>query len=310
LFILNLLQFSFWGAALVVRLCAEPATATAELLGARGPETLTLVAALCVLGNEIELTTAYQAVVNIFCAAAILLWAGLVYAVILRATIRVQKPGFQNTIDGSWLLIVVATEGVAILITRASHALALPEMGLFTALCFFSLGAAFYAVLIGLIVARWISLPLRPEQLTAPYWINMGAAAITTLAGTRLLAESGHSASMLQFHEAVLVATILLWAIASWWIPLLTALTLWRHCRGDRLVYRIDNWAMVFPLGMYTAASWHVSHDAGLPFLAPISDAFIWIALGAWILTFVGMIRSWVTVNRAEFPRDATGPVP
>jgi tellurite resistance protein TehA-like permease len=310
LFILNLIQFSFWSGALVIRLCAEPAIATAELLGSRGPETLTLVAALCVLGNEIELATAYQAVVNIFCVTAILLWAGIVYAIIAHATIRPQKPDTQTTLDGSWLLIVVATEGVAILITRASHALALPEMGLSAALCFFLLGAAFYVVLIGLIVARWIFLPLRPEQFTAPYWINMGAAAITTLAGTRLLAESGHSVSMLQFHEAVLAATLLLWTIASWWIPLLTALTLWRHCRGVPLAYRIDNWAIVFPIGMYTAASWHVAHDAGLPFLTPISNVFIWIALGAWTLTFVGMIRSWITANRAEFSRGATGRVP
>jgi tellurite resistance protein TehA-like permease len=310
LFILNLVQFSVWGTALVVRLCAEPATATAELLGARGPQTLTLVAALCVLGDEIELATAYHAVVDLFCAAAILLWAGIVYAIIARATIRAQKPDVQTAIDGSWLLIVVATEGVAILIMQVSHALASPELGLFAAFCLFLLGAAFYAVLIVLIVARWIFLPLRPEQFTAPYWINMGAAAITTLAGSRLFVESGHFPPMLPFHGAVLVATILYWAIASWWIPLLAGLMLWRHYRGIPLVYRIDNWAIVFPIGMYTAASWHVSHDAGFPFLAPVSDAFIWVALGAWTLTFIGMIRSWVTANRAEFSRNAPGPIP
>ena len=77
LFILNLIQFSFWGAALAVRLCAEPATAAAELLGSRGPESLTLVAALCVLGNEIALATGWQTVVDIFCVVAILLWAFL-----------------------------------------------------------------------------------------------------------------------------------------------------------------------------------------------------------------------------------------
>ena len=310
LFILNLVQFSFWGAALVARVCAEPAAAAAELLGSRGPGSLTLVAALCVLGNEIEITTAYEAVVNIFCVAAILLWVAIVYAVIARATIRRQKLDAETAIDGSWLLIVVATEGVAILLTRADQALMSSETGLFASFCLFLLGAVFYTVLIVLIVARWVFLPLRPEQFTAPYWINMGAAAIMTLAGSRLFVASGHSPSMLPFHAAVLAATILLWAIASWWIPLLAGLTLWRHCRGVPLVYRIDNWAMVFPIGMYTAASWHVAHDAGLPFLAPMSDALIWLALGAWTLTFIGMIRSWVTAKRAEFARNATGPMP
>ena len=251
------------------------------------------------MGGETALATAYQTVVNLFCVAAALLWAVTIYGFFTRATIRSQKPDGETAIDGSWLLIVVATQGVAILATHTSRALVLPETALFAAFCLFLLGMGFYAVLIVLIVARWILLPLRPEQFTAPYWINMGAAAITTLAGTRLLAESGHSPTILPFREAALVATILLWTIASWWIPLLAALTLWRHCRGIRPIYRIDNWAMVFPLGMYTAASWHVAHDAGLPFLVPVSDTFIWLALAAWTLTFIGMIRSWVATASA-----------
>src|SRR5581483_7564959 len=55
LLILNLVQFSFWGAALVLWSCAAPTTAMAELLGSRGPGSLTLVAALCVLGDEVAL---------------------------------------------------------------------------------------------------------------------------------------------------------------------------------------------------------------------------------------------------------------
>jgi tellurite resistance protein TehA-like permease len=310
LFILNLFQFFVWSAVLVVHLCSAPATAIAELFGSRGPLSLTLVAALCVLGDEIALATAWDTVVEIFCAAAILLWVGIIYAFIVRAAIRAQKPELQTTLDGSWLLIVVATEGVAILIMQTITAPASSETVLFAALCLFLLGVAFYAVLMALIVARWIFLPLRPEQFTAPYWINMGAAAISTLAGSRLFVESSHSPSMLPFHETVLTATVLLWTIASWWIPLLAALTLWRHCRGVRLAYRIENWAMVFPIGMYTAASWHLSHEAGLPFLAPVSDVFIWLALGAWALTFIGMVRSWVTADRAEFTRNAAGPAP
>ncbi|MGE0257115.1 MAG: tellurite resistance/C4-dicarboxylate transporter family protein [Alphaproteobacteria bacterium] len=293
LFGLNLAQFSFWGAALVVWFCMAPATAGAELLGSRGPGSLTLVAALCVLGDEMALATAYQTVVDIFCVAAGLLWVVAIYAILARATIRLRKPDGAAAIDGSWLLIVVATQGVAILSTHTSRALELPDTALFVALCLFLLGSAFYAVLITLIVARWMFLPLRPEQFTAPYWINMGAAAITTLAGTRLLAASDQTPAMLPFREAALAATVLFWTIASWWIPLLAMLTLWRYCRGVRPVYRIDNWAMVFPIGMYTAASWHVARDAGLPFLAPVSDVFIWLALAAWALTFAGMIRSW-----------------
>jgi tellurite resistance protein TehA-like permease len=295
LFVLNLAQFSLWGAAFVAWFSMAPVAAAAGLLGSRGPGSLTLVAAICVLGDEIALETAYRAVVDTLYVAAALLWAVMIYGFVLNAATRSRKPERETAIDGSWLLVVVATQAVAILSTHVSRSFASPETALFISLCLFLLGTVFYAVLITMLVARWIFLPLLPEQFTAPYWINMGAAAITTLAGSRLLAASGHSPFIFRLHEAVLAATALFWTIASWWIPLLAVLTLWRYCRGIRPVYRIDNWAMVFPIGMYTAASWHVAHDAGLPLLSPVSDAFIWLALAAWTLTFIGMVRSWMT---------------
>src|SRR6185312_12389142 len=130
---------------------------------------LTLVAAICVLGDEIALATAYQTAVNLFCVAAGVLWAAIIYAFFIRATVRSQKPDRETAIDGSWLLVVVATQGLAILTTHTSRTLVSPETALFAALCLFLLGAAFYAVLITLIVARWIFLPLRPKQFIPPY---------------------------------------------------------------------------------------------------------------------------------------------
>ena len=51
---------------------------------------------------------------------------------------------------------------------------------------------------------------------------------------------------------------------------------------------------MVFPLGMYTTAAWHFSHELGLPFLDVVPAVFVWLTLAAWCLTFVGMLRSGV----------------
>jgi Voltage-dependent anion channel len=57
---------------------------------------------------------------------------------------------------------------------------------IFVSLCLFLLGGVLYLILISLIVQRWLFEPMRPAQITPSYWINMGAAAIATLAGTRL----------------------------------------------------------------------------------------------------------------------------
>jgi tellurite resistance protein TehA-like permease len=68
---------------------------------------------------------------------------------------------------------------------------------------------------------------------------------------------------------------------------------LWQYGGGRvRLGYRLDNWSMVFPLGMYTVATWRLSHLAGLDFLEGVPDVFAWVALAAWCLTFLGMLRA------------------
>jgi tellurite resistance protein TehA-like permease len=113
----------------------------------------------------------------------------------------------------------------------------------------------------------------------------------------RLLSAIGSDPLLGQLRESLFAATILLWTVASWWIPLLAGLTLWRRCGGIRPGYRLESWAMVFPLGMYTTASWRLAHDAGVSSLAAVPDAFVWVALAAWILTFAGMVRSGL--NRA-----------
>ena len=48
-----------------------------------------------------------------------------------------------------------------------------------------------YIVVIGLMFYRWTFFALDPDQATPPYWINMGALAITTLAGSNLLLAAG-----------------------------------------------------------------------------------------------------------------------
>ena len=84
--------------------------------------------------------------------------------------------------------------------------------------------------------------------------------------------------------------TLLFWATATWWIPILLALGIWRHIyKRVPLSYEHGYWAAVFPLGMYTVCTQQLDRVFGLSFLSPLAVGFVWIALAAWVLTFAGL---------------------
>ena len=62
---------------------------------------------------------------------------------------------------------------------------------LFFALCMFLIGCMLYLAIITLIFYRLTFIRLTPQTMAPPYWINMGAVAITTLAGATLLLHVG-----------------------------------------------------------------------------------------------------------------------
>jgi tellurite resistance protein TehA-like permease len=51
---------------------------------------------------------------------------------------------------------------------------------------------------------------------------------------------------------------------------------------------------MVFPLGMYTVCTLQLSKALALDFLLFIPRAFIFVALAAWLITFMGLVHSLV----------------
>jgi tellurite resistance protein TehA-like permease len=89
--------------------------------------------------------------------------------------------------------------------------------------------------------------------------------------------------------------TFFFWAAATWWIPLLLVLGFWRHViRRVPIVYDPQYWGMVFPLGMYTTCTVQMARALDLPQLMGVARVFVWPALFAWLVTFVGMARSLV----------------
>jgi tellurite resistance protein TehA-like permease len=293
LFAVNLVAFPLLWVLMLVRLVRCPAAVLGEMCDHKtGAGFLTAVAATSILGNQFVLFVSNRDVAAALWLCSLALWVGLIYAFFVAMTIKPMKPPLVTGLDGAWLLTVVATEALAILATHVSSVFSRPDIVVFVGLCLFLLGGVFYLILISLIVQRWLFEPMRPEQFTPPHWINMGAAAIAALAGTRFASIASADPLTAGVAQLISAATVLSWAIATWWVPLLVTLMIWRHIvRGIRPSFRLEYWSMVFPLGMYTAASWALSRQNGAEFLAVIPRVSLWIALAAWLLGFVGLIR-------------------
>ena len=120
-------------------------------------------------------------------------------------------------------------------------------------------------------------------------WVVMGAAAISTNAGAVLIATEPGMPFLLAMRPFVDGVTLIMWAWATWWIPLLIVFGIWTHgVHRLPLTYTPLFWSRVFPLGMYSLASLRLSHVADIAALRALSGMMVWIALCAWALTATG----------------------
>ena len=260
----------------------------------RGPGFFTVVAGTCVLGSALLIVAdQYRPAMGLWVAGTCL-WIVIMYTFFTAVTVRDNKPSIEAGLNGGWLLAVVATQSISVLGTLLANQVAgYRETILFFTLCMFLLGCMLYLLLITLIFYRFTFVNVTMAALTPPYWINMGAVAITTLAGARLIIAAPGWSLLNEVVPFLKGFTLFFWAAATWWIPLLLALGFWRHVyKRFPLKYDPQYWGMVFPLGMYTVCTFQLANAINFPPLLVIPRFFIYLALAGWIAVSFGLVST------------------
>jgi tellurite resistance protein TehA-like permease len=253
---------------------------------------LTIVAGTAVLGVQHQLIMDWKTSATFLWLLAITFWIFILYAFFGFMITKAEKPPVHNVVNGSWLLITVSTQSLAVLGTSLIPSSYLrPEIVLFITLSFFLLAVLFFVVFFTLVMLRFLLASLPPKEFTPPYWVLMGSAAITALAGAVLTEKLNITGLYPEFGPIVAGISVAAWAVASWLIPLLVLLECWRHIyKKVPGKYTPAYWDTVFTLGMYTSATFRLSKVLKLEFLSQLPRLFIFLAAAAWLITFAGMI--------------------
>lgn len=293
LYVITVVSYVVLAVLLVIRMIRYWSNFAADVTNhAKGFAFLTTVAATNVLASASIVIHGWWDLAWALWWVSLALWAGFAYTTLIAVVIDRDKPGLQGGINGSWFLLTVSTQSIAVVaglfLTRTdSDALA------FTAIAAFTLGIVLYLIVMTMVFLRWTFQPLEPTEADPPAWIAAGAVAITVLAGSNILLAADQAperiARLAPFLEGLV---ILAWATATFWFPLMIAIGIWRHLvRRVPLRYHPSYWAMVFPLGMYGAATYRMRAAIDLDALAWVPKPELAVALTAWAVTFGGLLH-------------------
>lgn len=264
----------------------------------------TLIAGTNVLGVRMGAEGWYLATTVLF-LLAVLLWLVLGYVIPWTAVLSRSERPLVATANGTWFIWVVASQSVATAAATLepvndSWRRELAVVAVFA----WSVGVFLYGAAGVFVAARMMLYPFRPKDLTPPYWVAMGACAITVLAGARIV-EMDNAPMVDVTRGLVAGASVMFWAFATWLIPALIAAGWWRHgINRLPLRYEATLWSIVFPLGMYAVAGIYLGQANSLPIVEGIGRFWLFVvAFPAWAVTFGAML---LNVYRTVLREGAT----
>lgn len=293
LYIFNILAFFILWILTIIKLIYFRDVIKSEIKNHRlAPSYFTLIAGTSVFGCQVLMIGEHVNIALFLWFFAIILWLIIMYTFFTVMTVHPEKPAISKGINGAWLIAVVATQSLAVLGSFLSSDFAdFHVLMLFFSICMYFLGCMLYLNIMIFIFYRFMFVELKFTAMAPPYWINMGAVAITTLAGANLILQQAQWGFLAELSTFLKGFTLFFWVTGTWWIPLLIILSVWRYVyHRDKPGYDPQLWAMVFPVSMYMTGTYKLAEALDLSFLFYIPKVIIYAALIIWICVFWGMI--------------------
>ena len=224
--------------------------------------------------------------------ASVIVWLGLGYVIPWTAVLGNDHRPVLDTANGTLFIWVVASQSIAVVAAGLEPLIAGQRAQLAILAVFaWSVGVVLYAATAVLVALRMLLYPLRPEHLDPPYWVAMGAVAITVVAGARIV-EMDNAPMIDATRGLVSGLSVVFWAFATWLVPPLLAAGVWRHfVRRIPLRYEPTLWSMVFPLGMYAVAGMYLGRADSLPVVEFVGTHWFWVAVAAWVVVGLATVR-------------------
>ncbi len=223
---------------------------------------------------------------------AFLSWAVLLQCSFSVLTLRHAERKL-NVVHGGWLMSIVGTQSLVL------HGLnIIPQLGNYAAYMMvwlymlWGIGLILYGIFVTLFCYRIFFLEMTDDDYTPLMWVIMGAAAISANASSALALSTPIMSVLVPLHPIVDMVALVSWAWATWWIPLLVVIGVWKHfVRHIPVHYEPRQWSIVFPLGMYTVTSFRLALAAEFEPLHWVSHVMLWVALAVWCVVMFGLLR-------------------
>jgi len=293
LFVLTLISWLILTFLYTWRLYTFPKTVLENLIA---PKTtfifFTFVAATNISGMLLY-QHGFKTIACIAWVLAFIYWSALMYFSFASLCFA-KKEREVNVVHGGWLILIVGTQSLVLLGSKIAS-----ELGDYAGYMMleihmlWALGMIFYAILVTLLCYRIFFMNMHANDFSPLMWVIMGAAAISTNAGSHLILTDPIIPLLEHLKPIVQMLSIMLWTWATWWIPLLTLIGIWKHfyCKTP-LIYEPLQWSMIFPLGMYTVATYNLALSIEFKPLFYFSSSMLWVAFISWCIVITALVYS------------------